>query len=255
MDRDETKNADTVRLVLMSDTHGEHRSLHVPNGDFLIHAGDFTLFNRSRALVCDFDQWLLQLPHRRKVVIPGNHDFKFANASWRRLVSAAIFLLNEATEIDGIRIWGSPLTPSNFESFGARAGDDFRWIFSRIPRGTDLVITHGPPWGILDAGERSNRNEGCKHLLEAICRVAPALHVFGHIHHSYGSKWIGRTLFVNAALAGPNYKLVRHPIVIEYDRRSRCVRGESRTMSRVTRHAKNLRLPEVPPISPIVAKF
>jgi predicted phosphohydrolase len=175
MDRDETKNSDTVRLVMMSDTHSQHRSLQVPDGDFLIHAGDFTLFNRSHDSVRDFNQWLFKLPHRRKIVIPGNHDFKFADARWRRLISAATFLLNEGTEIDGIRIWGSPLTPSNFESFGAESGDDYRRIFSRMPRQTDLVITHGPPLGILDVGgERGNRNEGCKHLLEAICRVGPA---------------------------------------------------------------------------------
>lgn len=219
MNRDKPKDADKVRLVLMADTHGQHWTIHVPDGDVLIHAGDFTLFNRSRDSVLDFNRWLLKRPHRRKVIIPGNHEFKFADLRWRRLISAATFLLNEGTEIDGIKMWGSPLTPANLGSFGADDGDDCRRIFSRIPKGTDLVITHGPPLGILDVGS-GNRNQGCTHLLDAIRRVRPALHVFGHIHQSYGKARVGGTVFVNAALAGPGYNLVRQPVVIDYDRQT-----------------------------------
>jgi Icc-related predicted phosphoesterase len=223
MDRDETKNADIVRLVVMSDTHGEHRSLHVPDGDFLIHAGDFTLFNRSRDSVRDFNQWLFELPHGRKLVIPGNHDFKFADPRWRSLISAATLLLNEGVSIDGIRIWASSVTKSNLKSFGAENDDGCRRIFWRIPRGTDVIVTHSPPLGILDVSGVQHR--GCSHLLREIGRVRPALHVFGHIHQSYGTTRIGRTLFVNAALAGPNYQLVQLPIVVDYDRQTHCARG------------------------------
>jgi Icc-related predicted phosphoesterase len=224
MDNDEWKRADVVRIVLVGDTHGQHRTLHVPSGDFLLHAGDFTLLNRSREEVRDFNQCLSDLPHRRKVVVPGNHDFKFADPKWRNLISGAILLLNEGVELDGIRIWGSPLTPSNFESFGATSEADCARIFSQIPDGTDLVITHGPPFGILDVAERGNGNHGCAHLLAAIRRVRPALHVFGHIHQSYGMASANGTVFVNAAPAGPGYRVIRQPIVIEYDRLTRSVR-------------------------------
>ena len=81
----EWKRADVVRIVIVGDTHGQHRALRIPIGDFLLHTGDFSLLNRSREEVRDFNQWLFNLPHRRKVVIPGNHDFKFADPRWRRL--------------------------------------------------------------------------------------------------------------------------------------------------------------------------
>lgn len=239
MYREEHKDVDGVRIVVMGDTHDQHRSLHVPAGDFLIHAGDFTLFNRSRESVLDFNRWLSELPHKRKIVIPGNHDFKFADVRWRRLISAATFLLSEGTEIGGIGIWGSSLTPSNFGSFGAESADDYRRIFSRIPIGMDLVITHGPPLGILDVGGSGNRNQGCKQLLGAIRRVRPALHVFGHIHQSYGTTSAGGTVFVNAALAGQNHQLVRQPIEVDYDRTIHCVRRIDTHGSRVVQSGQS----------------
>jgi Icc-related predicted phosphoesterase len=235
MDRDERNRADVVRLVLLSDTHGQHRTLRVPDGDLLIHAGDFTLLNKSRDSVRDFNHWLLELPFSQKLVIPGNHDFKFADPKWRDLISAATFLLNEGVDLDGIKIWGSPLTPSNFSSFGAKNEADCDRIFSGIPAGTDLVITHGPPRGILDIAESVGGQQGCALLLSAIRRVRPALHVFGHIHQSYGIASVNGTVFVNAALAGPRFQLIRKPIVIEYDRLTRSVRESGNSAGIQTR--------------------
>jgi len=222
-DKDARKRTDVLRIVLMGDTHGEHRRLDVPDGDFLFHTGDFTLFNRSRDAVRDFNQSLLELPHRRRVVIPGSHDFRFGDRKWRRLISAATFLCNESVELDRIRLWGSPITPSNFESFGAASEVDCGHIFAGIPAGTDLVITHGPPFGILDVAAADGRHHGCPYLRSAIRCVQPAPHVFGHIHESYGVAAVEGTVFVNAALAGPGYRLTRRPVVNEYDRLTRRV--------------------------------
>ena len=100
-----------------------------------------------------------------------------------------------------------------------------------------LVITHGPPFRILDIAS-GNRHQGCPHLLAAIRRVRPALHVFGHIHQSYGVASVSGTVFVNAALAGPGYRLIRQPIVIEFDRLTHSVRriGGPRTHSEPVEH-------------------
>jgi Icc-related predicted phosphoesterase len=220
----ESSRADPVRLVLLSDTHGQHRNLQVPDGDILFHAGDATFFSRSRDSVLDFNRCLLRLPHKRKILIAGNHDFKFADPKWRGLITGATLLMNEATEAEGLTVWGSPLTPENFESFGATNEADCGRIFSQMPAGTDIVITHGPPFGILDLAGSGRVHQGCGHLLSAIRRVRPALHVFGHIHESYGVAVVDGTMFVNAALAGPGYRLVRQPIIVEYDRRTRGVR-------------------------------
>ena len=62
-----------LRVVLISDTHMQHRKLVMPKGDLLIHAGDFT--NQGRAKdIKDFDDWLGGLDYRHKIVVFGNHD-------------------------------------------------------------------------------------------------------------------------------------------------------------------------------------
>ena len=68
-------DSSSVTLVLISDTHELHREVDVPDGDILIHAGDFTIFSRSLRAIEDFNAWLGELPHRTKVCVPGNHEF------------------------------------------------------------------------------------------------------------------------------------------------------------------------------------
>jgi len=204
-----------VRLVLMSDTHGHHRDVTVPDGDLLIHAGDFTYFNGSTLAIRDFNDWLGQLPHRSKVLIPGNHDSGFIDPAFRELVTQAKLLINEGTVMEGFRIWGSPVTPSDWGAFGPESAEERERLFSQIPEDTDLLITHGPPRGILDHPTPKGKPQGCEQLLAAVRRVKPRLHVFGHIHQRYGMFRSADTLFVNAALAGPDYNIARPPIRLE----------------------------------------
>jgi predicted phosphohydrolase len=89
----------TLRLVLLSDTHQLHREVEVPDGDIFIHAGDFTMFSESMDAVVDFNAWLGELPHRYKIVVPGNHEFFLeADPSERSLLSNATVLINEGTD-------------------------------------------------------------------------------------------------------------------------------------------------------------
>lgn len=215
-----TMTAD-VRLVIMSDTHGHHRDVDVPNGDLLVHAGDFTYFNGSTFAIRDFNDWLGQLPHRSKVVIPGNHDSGFADPAYRELITEATLLVNGGTVMEGLRIWGSPVTPIDWGAFGPETAEERQRLFSRIPRDTDVLITHGPPRGILDGGSRRKKPQGCDQLLAAVSRIRPRVHAFGHIHEQYGVFRSPSTLFVNAALAGPDYTVIRRPI--EIDLQLRCI--------------------------------
>lgn len=106
-------------IVLISDTHELHRELDVPAGDVLILAGDFTMFSRSLAAIEDFNCWLDELPHPHKLVIPGNHEFFLeADQSRRHLLTNATVLIDERIEIEGMRFWGSPLTPLYGGAFG-----------------------------------------------------------------------------------------------------------------------------------------
>jgi Icc-related predicted phosphoesterase len=85
-------------------------------------------------------------------------------------------------------------------------------LFSRIPEDTDILITHGPPQGILDQSALEGKHQGCDQLLTAVRRVRPRVHVFGHIHQHYGVVRSAGTLFVNAALAGSDYTIAKSPI-------------------------------------------
>jgi len=192
-----------LTIVAMSDTHELHREIDVPFGDLLIHAGDFTMFSRSAAAILDFNEWLGELPHRFKLVVPGNHEFFLAeDPSRRSLISNATVLVNEGVEIMGLKIWGSPTTLAMGGAFSLSSAKDRRMLYSQIPDDTDVVITHGPPYGILDHSPCLNFHQGCRELRDAVLRVKPLLHVFGHIHGVHDVVSNENTVFVNAALLG-----------------------------------------------------
>ena len=208
-----------MRIVLVSDTHGLHRQLEVPSGDLLIHAGDFTFFSRPPSIVSDFNAWLGSLPHRHKVVVPGNHEFALEEPRNQGAIANAILLVDSGVEVEGIRIWGSPVTPLYGGAFGMSRAADRKRHWARIPEGLDILVTHGPPLGILDHGPRSERREGCPELREAVLQARPRVHVFGHIHAGYGTLRASDTLFVNASLLGEDGSLSRKPIVIDLQAR------------------------------------
>jgi 3',5'-cyclic AMP phosphodiesterase CpdA len=92
----------SLTIVLISDTHELHRAVEVPPGDLLIHAGDFTMDSMSAEKLLDFNDWLGELPHAFRVVIPGNHDFVMEGPSLRHLVTNATVLINESVKHHGV---------------------------------------------------------------------------------------------------------------------------------------------------------
>jgi Icc-related predicted phosphoesterase len=208
-----------LRLVLISDTHELHRELDIPDGDILIHAGDFTMFSRSQRAIRDFNAWLGELPYRHKIVVPGNHEsFLEEDPSQPSLLSNAAVLIHEAIEVEGLKIWGSPITPLYGGAFGMSSAADRQRLYARIPADTDILITHGPPFGILDAAPDTVIHSGDQELLEAVTRIRPRLHVFGHIHGAKGMVENNHTVFVNAALFGPFGDLDATPTVLTISR-------------------------------------
>ena len=77
-----------------------------------------------------------------------------------------------------------------------------------------MLITHGPPAGILDRTEPGDA-VGCADLLAAVRRVRPRLHVFGHIHEAYGMLEQDGVRFVNASNCSVRYRPVQPPIVVD----------------------------------------
>lgn len=203
-------------MVILADTHQLHREVSVPFGDILLHAGDFTMFSNSKNAIVDFNNWLGELPHRHKIVVPGNHEsFLADDLSKRSMLSNAIVLIDEGIEIEGLRIWGSPVTPLSGVAFGMSSAAERRRLYAQIPEGTGVIITHGPPYCILDSAPGSTHHSGCLELLEGVLRVRPRLHVFGHIHGARGIVHIDQTTFVNGAMIAADGDLETSPIVLQ----------------------------------------
>src|SRR5688572_862313 len=205
-----------VRIVCLSDTHGFHGRLSVPAGDVLLHAGDFTMAGRPDEIE-SFDRWLDTLPHAHKVVIAGNHDFLFERdpERARALLVHALYLQDDLAEVAGLRIWGSPWQPWFLDwAFNLARGPALAAKWALVPEGVDVLLTHGPPARILDRTAR-DEHVGCQDLTQALTRIRPRLHVFGHIHESYGRSEHDGTTYVNASSCDLGYHPVQPPIVIE----------------------------------------
>jgi Icc-related predicted phosphoesterase len=201
-------------IVCISDTHELHREVDVPDGDILIHAGDFTMFSRSTAAILDFNEWFGELPHRHKIVVPGNHEFFLeADPAKDRLLSNATVLIDKNVTVMGLKIWGSPITPLSGGAFGKSDPTDRAKLYASIPADTNILVTHGPPYGILDNGA------GCPGLRKAVDRLKPQLHLFGHVHGAYGMVAAEDTVFVNAALLGLEGGIASQPVALRIPRR------------------------------------
>jgi Icc-related predicted phosphoesterase len=209
-----------MRVVCISDTHGKHRDFEIPDGDLLVFAGDLMNggYEDEVSLVRDFNAWLGGLPHKHKVVIAGNHDRLFeSNPKYAQsLITNATYLENSGTEIGGFKIWGSPQQPEFCNwAFNVPRGEAIRKYWDLIPEDTDILITHGPPWGCLDKAHPMHGHLGCADLTQALRRVSPQLHVFGHIHGGYGRSGSGKDISVNASLVDEAYRPTHKPIVVE----------------------------------------
>ena len=205
-----------LRIVCLSDTHGLHADLAVPPADLLLHAGDLTRRGQLAELA-EAAEWLRSLPHPHKVIIAGNHDFCLQQQPQqaRALLTGLIYLEDSFCHCHGLKIYGSPWQPWFHDwAFNLRRGEPLRRVWAQIPEDSQVVITHGPPQGILDRCF-DGREVGCQDLLERLEVVQPRLHLFGHIHEAYGQLRCGQTLFVNASTCTLQYQPVQKPIVID----------------------------------------
>ncbi len=206
-----------MKIVTISDTHGNHAALTLPEGDVLIHAGDISRRGR-REEVEDFLQWFSQLDFQHKIFIAGNHDFFFEKRSAKEINSIipdnVIYLNDSGIEINGINFWGSPITPWFFAwAFNRRRGKKIQAHWNKIPNRTNVLITHGPPEGVLDRTKFGNK-AGCKDLLLKVQEIKPQYHIFGHIHEGYGQKTIGETTFINASVMDVSYNMINAPVIL-----------------------------------------
>lgn len=199
-----------------------HWRVQVPDGDVLIHCGD-SLGRGNMHELEDFVAWFAAKPHKHKLMIAGNHDWIFERnlAAGRRAVESngITFLHNESTVIDGVRFYGSPYTPVFYNwAFMCDRGPEIAAKWAMIPDKTDVLITHGPPYGHGDLAP-GRRIVGCLELLQRVREIRPMLHCFGHIHEGYGTTRSDEfeTVFINAAICDERYKPNRRPIVMDIE--------------------------------------
>jgi len=212
-----------MKFVLISDTHGDHRKLSLPAADTIIHAGDISA-DGDPDEVLDFIHWFDELNYKNKLLIAGNHDWHMethAQEMSDKLAASSIHYLHDSgVEIDGIRFWGSPITPEFFNwAFQRKQGAEIAAHWDLIPDDTEVLITHGPPYGIMDKvpeNDGSLSHAGCSRLLNRIRDVQPALHIFGHIHEGFGERKIDGTHFFNVCSMNSAYQLQNPPVVLHY---------------------------------------
>jgi hypothetical protein len=130
------------------------------------------------------------------------------------------YLENSSVEIEGVKIWGSPHSPTFGYGWGFNKdrGYDINEVWNTIPMDTDIVITHSPIYGYNDVAQNTNQNVGCEDLYHRLQEVKPHLHFAGHIHEGYGYRetmWGGYSF--NGSSCNLRYEAVNPPITFDYD--------------------------------------
>ncbi len=233
----EPKPKNHLRFVCISDTHNRTDNLQLPDGDVLLHAGDFSQTGLPGE-VKHFEEFIekVKSQFQKIVVIAGNHDltFDFENygsgladdfhrnktidcrAVKDSLKSKCVYLEDELVEISGIKIYGSPWQPEfGGWGFNLMRGEKCLEKWNMIPDEVDILMTHGPPLGHGDKCQGGAR-AGCSELLSTIQeRVKPKYHIFGHIHEGYGITTDGVTTYINASSLNTSYQQVNEPIIFD----------------------------------------
>ena len=195
-----------MKILHFSDTHGKHHLLKgFPQADIIIHSGDMSE-NGTDSEVLDFLEWFCDLDFRHKIFVAGNHDLCLDGKQIEGLPDNCLYLCNSGVEIEGVKFWGIPYFLSN------ELNGDTAQLMAKIPQKTDILITHRPPYGILDFEE--NNHFGCLNLQQFVPKTRPKYHLFGHVHAGYGVEKSQYTTFVNASLIRKN-KIKNEPFLLE----------------------------------------
>lgn len=219
-----------MKIVVISDTHTRFDKLVIPECDLLISCGDYSN-NGTIAEVVSFHKWLNKQPAKYKISVQGNHERGVQNnyvlsKNLAEQECPGVFFIDEGLiVIKGIRIWCSAITPEYLNWAWNRArGEEIKEHWDKIPNDIDILVTHGPPYLILDkaykhhpAGHKIEVFHGCVDLLNKI-RTIPTLkhHFFGHIHESHGNHTQDGIMFWNAAICNSRNWPVNPPTVVEF---------------------------------------
>jgi Icc-related predicted phosphoesterase len=207
-------------IVIISDTHNKHKHLgELPSADMIIHCGDMTSVGKEHE-IHNFMKWFSNLnKYKYKICVAGNHDWLYERNSIlaKSLVpNNVIYLEDNGVEIEGIKFYGTPVQKHFYNWAFNRDPNILKLHWEAIPDDTDVLITHSPPYNILDYVIWNNSHEGDPSLYNEVTkRIKPIVHCFGHIHGGRGIVEINETTFINACNLDEDYNCIHEPILLE----------------------------------------
>jgi Icc-related predicted phosphoesterase len=231
-----------LKICHISDPHGKHKKLVIPECDVLICSGDISMLGQKHEVESFLAWFKRQVMATYKILVVGNHDLTFdihrggnngihkpewlIDMLWDFAFEGDIksirnfYLENSSCEIEGVKFWGSPTSAwfhGDYWAFNVRE-PEAEDLYSTIPLGTDVVITHGPSFGFGDWCINVMHGVGSSTLGHHIRRVKPLLHLFGHIHESYGYERAAfGTYFFNGCNCDLDYEIHNEPWLIDVD--------------------------------------
>lgn len=206
-----------MKCTAISDLHGFFPE-SLPGGDLLIVAGDLT-GSDTEDEHREFQDWLWEQEYKKKIYIAGNHD-TLLTKDYFKLELEFDYLCDSGIEYKGLKIYGSPwslrfpgMNPKCM-AFTVDTEVELLAKWAEIPADTDILVTHCPPWGILDKCDNGLR-VGSPSLRNRVDMIRPRYHIFGHLHESYGIEKHGETTFINCSHVNERYEPVNEPITLE----------------------------------------
>jgi Icc-related predicted phosphoesterase len=209
-----------MKIWFISDTHGEHAQLKVPDVDLVVHCGDESndgdpWVNEKEAR--QFFEWFSKINIPTKMFVPGNHSTAIEKELIQRSEYPSVqFLIHEETEWMGLKIFGSPFTPQFYDWAYMKPREDLDSDWQMIAEEVDILITHGPPKGILDVTRDFSTR------LPVHERIKPRIHAFGHIHDEQGIRncdliMRDTTQFINCSVCDISGRFENNGFVVEID--------------------------------------
>jgi Icc-related predicted phosphoesterase len=181
-----------MKIWHISDTHMLHEQLVIPDGiDVVVHSGDASNYRDpylNESQLIRFLEWFAKLSIPCKIFVPGNHDTSMEMGLVTKDFAKSLgieVLINEELVINEVRFWGSPYTPTYGDWAYMKSRQKINRVWDFIPDDVDVLITHGPPYGVLDSTYGYNNKPelaGCSALMKRVVKINPKLMLFGHIH-------------------------------------------------------------------------
>jgi Icc-related predicted phosphoesterase len=198
-----------MRLAVISDIHGstgkvKRFSMDVEKFslDIVVIAGDITNFGGKK----EAREILSAIPFR-KIAVPGNCDPPEIVDVFEETDTVDVH--GKRAEVNGHVFAGlGASNPLPFNTLFTYSEENIHLILDSVARGAEVIVTHTPPYGILDR-TMFGHHGGSEAIRKVIDEHTPRLSVFGHIHESPGIERNEHTLFVNPGpLKNGNYAIV-----------------------------------------------